>query len=171
MVRKRTAAVVTSILTAGVAAVGVGTLSHADAAGASTTRGAGAALTQTHCHAGLHKLPAGLRAEVTAARRLPAGQRGPALRAIRRQALDGRDGVLAQRWALHRVEHRAGLRALMPQSLRQDLRQVRRLPVGERHQARKAIRAKVLAGSYGASAQKQAERSRAHRQACRAQRS
>lgn len=164
---KTATAVATGILTTGLAATGVGALTHADA---TTTHSASKAPSaQVRC-APLKKLPARLRTDLRAARALPAGQRGPALRAMREKALHGDYGSTAQRWAEHRIRHHARVAAHLPKDLRQDLRSVHKLPVAQRPAARKAIRAKVIAGGYGATAQKRAEKVAAHRAACRAQR-
>ena len=156
-----------SILTAGVAAVGVGTVSRAQA----TVQAAApvAATTTLHCHRGLAKLPANLRADLRKARTLGVGKRGPALRAIRDKALHGDYGTAAQRWSERRIRHQGFVRGQLPTKLRQDLRAVHKLPADQRHAKRIAIRDSVLAGDYGKQAQQRAERVKAHRAACKAQ--
>lgn len=168
-VSKLTTVAASVALTAGLTAVGAGALRPADAATATPARAAtGSAL---HCHRGSKALPASLRTDLRHARALPVGGRGPALRAIRAKALRGSYGAAAQQWAVHRIRHQARVAAHRPATLRRDLRHVRTLPAAQRPAARRAIRAKVLSGGYGAAAQQRAQQVTAHREACRAQRS
>lgn len=168
LLTKTVAGAAAGLLTTGLAAVGVGTLGHSDA----TAAGHHSDQQRTvRCHRALQKLPSDLRIDLLAARNLPAGQRGKAVRAVRLKALENDYGRQAQRWAIHRIRHRAFLAGRMPRDLRQDLRAVRKLPADQRPAARKAIRAKVRAGDYGERAQKAAKRIQEHRKACAAARS
>ncbi len=100
------------------------------------------------------QMPAELRADLDAVRKLPAGERLAALQKIRKDALAGKYGESAQKFA----QERAGKRAeQMPAELRADLDAVRKLPAGDRLAALQKIRKDALAGKYGESAQKFAQ--------------
>ena len=153
----------TAIVTAGTALVGVGALSPAGASMPAT------ATATAHCRHPLKHLPPRLRKDLRHARHLPAGQRGPAVHRVVQKARQGGYGAKAKTWAEHRIQHHKRVWKSLPTKLRHDLRAVHKLPAADRPAARKAIRAKVLAGDYGTRVQQRAERKRAHRQACRAQ--
>jgi hypothetical protein len=160
LLTKTIAGAAAALLTTGLAAVGVGTLGHHDAATAADRPDQ---QPTVRCHRALERLPADLRSDLLAARSLPAGQRGKAVRAVGLKALEDDYGRQAQRWAIHRIRHRAVLVARMPGDLRRDLRAVRKLPADRRPAARMAIRAKARAGDYGERAEKLAERRQQHR--------
>lgn len=177
MVLKTVATLAAGLLTAGGALAGIGTLGPADASAPSASASSTAPSTgpstphRSTCHGRLEKLPDDLRSDLRAARKVPVGQRGPALRKIRLKALHGDDGTQAQRWSVHRIRHQARIAAHLPKDLRQDLRAVHHLPGDQRRAARQGIRDKVLSGGYGKPAQQRLEKRRAHRAACHAQRS
>lgn len=157
---KALAGTAAAVVTTGLAAAGVGTVGHADATPAAKPP------TKVQCQAN-KSLPANLRSDLQDARKLPAGQRGKALRAIREKALHSDDyGTRAQRWAERRVRQHAFVAGQMPRDLRQDLRAVRKLPAEQRPDKRKEIRGKVLTGDYGERAQKRAQRVQENRRAC-----
>lgn len=176
MVLKTVATLAAGLLTAGGALAGIGTLGTDDAAApslsASSTASSEGPSTpdQVTCHRKLRKLPAELRSDVRTARKLPVGQRGPALRKIRLKALHGDYGTRAQTWSVHRIRHRARIAAHLPRDLREDLRAAHQLPAGQRRTARQGIREKVRSGGYGKPAQQRLEKRKAHRATCRAQR-
>lgn len=120
------------------------------------------------CGAVWSRLPEDLRADLTAVRELPAGERAGALREIRRDALEGDYGDRVQRLAERRVERVRAIRRALPEDLRADLRAARRLSGEDRLEAYRAIRAGALAGEYGERVQEVAERVRERREACRA---
>ena len=149
MVLKTVATLAAGLLTAGGALAGIGTLGTAHASAPSTP-------DQARCHRELKKLPV--------------GQRGPALRKIRLKALRGDFGTRAQKWSVHRVRHQARIAADLPQELRQDRRAVHQLSADQRRNARQGIRDKVRSGGYGKPAQQRLEKRKAHRATSRAQR-
>ncbi len=120
------------------------------------------------CGAVWSRLPEDLRADLTAVRELPAGERADALREIRRDALEGDYGDRVQRLAERRVERVRAIRRALPEDLRADLRAARSLSGEDRLEAYRAIRDGALAGEYGERVQEVAERVRERREACRA---
>lgn len=123
---------------------------------------------QVPCGAIWSHLPDDLRADLTAVRGLPAGEKAEALREIRRDALDGDYGDRVQRIAERRDERIRAVRRALPEELRTDLREARGLDGEERLDAYREIRAGALAGDYGERVQDVAEAVQQRREACRA---
>ena len=119
------------------------------------------------CGAVWSRLPADLRADLTAVRELPEGERAEALRAIRRDALDGDYGDRVQRFAERRDERVRAVRRMLPADLRVDLREARRLTGDARVEAYRDIRDGALAGDHGADVQRVADAVAERREACR----
>lgn len=121
------------------------------------------------CGAVWSRLPADLRADLTAARELPEGERLAALRAIRRDALDGDYGDRVQQFAERRGQRVRAVRRLLPADLKVDLREARGLTADERADAYRDIRDGALSGEYGVEVQRVAETVAERREACGAQ--
>ncbi len=135
-----------------------GTPSAADSASSQVTR---------PCGALLKKLPADLRADLAAARKLPAGgQRLSALRKIAQDARSGAYGDQVQRLAERRLAHRGEIWKRLPAGLRSDLKALRSMSPEERMAAVKDIRKSALAGDYGAKIQQFAEHRQQRREEC-----
>ncbi|MDR7254744.1 hypothetical protein J2X46_003742 [Nocardioides sp. BE266] len=120
------------------------------------------------CGAVWSKLPADLRADLTAARQLPEGERIDALQAIREDALDGDYGDRVQQFAERREQRVRAVRRLLPADLKVDLRDARDLSGDEQVAAYRAIRDGALAGEYGDRVQQVAETVQQRREACEA---
>lgn len=118
------------------------------------------------CGAVWSQLPEGLRADLTAVRALPDGQKAAALREIRRDALDGDYGDRVRRFAERRHERVRAVRRALPKDLRTDLRDARRLTGEDRADAYRDIRAGALAGEYGERVQEVATTVKERREAC-----
>lgn len=118
------------------------------------------------CGAVWSQLPQDLRDDLTAVRDLPAGERAEALRAVRRDALDGDYGPRVQRFAERRDERVRAVRRAMPAELRQDLREARRLDGDARADAYDEIRVDALGGEYGERVQQVATAVQERREAC-----
>lgn len=119
------------------------------------------------CGAVWSRLPEDLRADLTAVRQLPVGERAEALREIRRDALEGDYGDRVQELAERRVERLRAIRRALPDDLRADLREARRLSGEDRVEAYREIRDGALAGEYGERVQEIAVKVQERRQACR----
>jgi len=118
------------------------------------------------CGAVWSRLPADLRADLTAARDLPAGQRVDALEEIRADALHGQYGDRVQQLAHDRQERVRAVRRLLPADLRADLRQARDLSGEAQVEAYEDVRDGALAGEYGDRVQHVAEAVQQRREAC-----
>lgn len=119
------------------------------------------------CGAFWSRLPEDLRADLLAVRELPVGEKEDALRAIRRDALDGDYGERVQQFAERRDERVRAIRRALPEELRVDLRAARRLTGDDRVDAYREIREGALSGEYGDRVQEVAVRVRQRREACR----
>ena len=119
------------------------------------------------CGAVWSRLPEDLRADLLAVRELPVGEKEDALRAIRRDALDGDYGDRVQQFAERRDERVRAIRRALPEELRVDLRAARRLTGDDRVDAYREIREGALSGEYGDRVQEVAVRVRQRREACR----
>lgn len=118
------------------------------------------------CGAVWSQLPEDLQADLKAVRALPADQRPAALREIRRDALDGDYGARVQRFAERRDDRVRAIRRALPDELRTDLRDARRLTGEDRVEAYRDIRAGALSGEYGERVQEVAVRVQERREAC-----
>jgi hypothetical protein len=118
------------------------------------------------CGAVWSTLPADLRTDLTAARKLPDGERRAALRSIRQDALDGEYGDRVQQIAERRHERVRAVRQLLPADLASDLREARDLTGETRVDAYEAIRDGALAGEYGDRVQRVAEAVQERREEC-----
>lgn len=139
----------------------------APASTTSSTASAASAGSGTVCRWRIKHLPAQLRADLRAARALPAEARRPALRKIARAARAGDYGTRVQRFAQKRHHLHRLVRSKLPASLRADLKAARQLPVDERRPALRQIRKDALAGKYGEQVRKLVERRTEHRAACK----
>lgn len=119
------------------------------------------------CGAVWSQLPEDLQADLKAARALPVAERREALREIRRDALDGDYGTRVQRFAERRDERIRAVRRVLPDELKADLHEARRLTGDERVDAYREIRAGALAGEYGERVQEVAVTVQQRREACR----
>lgn len=119
------------------------------------------------CGAVWSRLPEDLRADLLAVRELPVGEKEDALRAIRRDALDGDYGDRVQQFAERRDERVRAIRRALPEELRVDLRAARRLTGDDRVVAYREIREGALSGEYGDRVQEVAVRVQQRREACR----
>lgn len=119
------------------------------------------------CGAVWSQLPEDLQADLKEVRALPAGEKVAALREIRRDALDGDYGTRVQRFAERRDERVRAIRQALPDELRADLREARRLTGDDRLDAYREIRADALAGEYGDRVQEVAVLVQERREACR----
>lgn len=154
------------IQTAGLFAAGLLTTSSLFA-GATPGTGTGADDgPRVPCGAVWSRLPQDLRDDLTAVRDLPDGEKADALRAIRRDALDGDYGPQVQRFAERRDERVRAVRRALPAELRSDLREARRLDGEERADAYREIRDGALAGEYGDRVQQVATAVQERREAC-----
>ena len=147
------------------------------AAGLLTTSGlfTGAAPTtstddglQVPCGAVWSQLPEDLQADLKAVRALPVGEKPEALRAIRRDALDGDYGARVQRFAERRDERIRAIRRALPDEMKADLHEARRLTGADRLDAYREVRAGALAGEYGERVQEVAVKVQERREACAA---
>ena len=121
---------------------------------------------EVSCGAVWSKLPADLRADLTAARDLPEGERLDALRTIRADALDGDYGDRVQQLAEGRDERVRAVRRLLPDDLKGDLREARDLSGAEQAAALRGIRDGALGGEYGDRVQQVAETVQQRLEAC-----
>lgn len=152
------------IQTAGLFAAGLLTTSGLFAGAVpSTTSGDG---LQVPCGAVWSQLPEDLRADLRAVRALPTGQKPEALREIRRDALDGDYGARVQRFAERRDERIRAIRRALPDEMKADLHEARRLTGEDRLDAYREIRAGALAGEYGDRVQEVAVKVQERREAC-----
>lgn len=122
---------------------------------------------QIPCGAVWSQLPEDLQADLTAVRSLPVDELAEALREIRRDALDGDYGVRVQRFAERRDERVRAIRRALPDEMRADLREARRLTGDDRLDAYREIRAAALGGEYGDRVQEVAVTVQERREACR----
>ena len=120
------------------------------------------------CGAVWSRLPEDLRADLTAVRELPVGERAAALREIRHDALEGDYGNRVRELAERRIERVRAIRRALPDELRADLREARSLTGEDRLEAYRAIRDAALAGEYGERVQEVAMKVQERREACRA---
>ncbi len=120
------------------------------------------------CGAVWSQLPEDLQADLKAVRSLPAGEKAGALREIRRDALDGDYGPRVRRFAERRVGRVRALRRALPDEMKADLREARRLTGNDRLDAYREIRAGALDGEYGDRVQEVAVKVQERREACRA---
>ncbi|MEZ5096286.1 MAG: hypothetical protein R2731_09260 [Nocardioides sp.] len=125
---------------------------------------------QLPCGAVWQQLPESLRDDLTDRRTMTPEQRGPALRELRREALEGGSGPgvqqRAERWVAHRDGHRAWVRTRVPAQLRRDVHAALGLAPDERHDALAAVRDRALAGGYGDRVQAVAEAMQQRRETC-----
>ncbi len=103
----------------------------------------------TACQRVWDRLPSGLQDDLRAAHALPEGQRLPAYRTVRRDALTGQYGARVQQGARLLRDRRAELRRDAPAPLKADVRAARRLPASQRYDALVAIHDRALRGGYG----------------------
>jgi hypothetical protein len=120
------------------------------------------------CGAVWSQLPDDLQADLEAVRGLPVGEKAEALRAIRRDALDGDYGARVQRFAERRDERIRAVRRALPAEMKADIHEARRLTGDDRLDAYREIRAGALAGEYGDRVQEVAVKVQERREACRA---
>jgi len=118
------------------------------------------------CGAVWSQLPEDLQADLTAVRELPVGEKAEALRALRRDALDGDYGARVQRFAERRDARVRAIRRALPDEMRSDLREALRLTGDDRVDAYRAIRDGALAGEYGEPVQEVAVAVQERREAC-----
>jgi hypothetical protein len=121
------------------------------------------------CGAVWSHLPQDLREDLAAVRDLPAGERAEALRGIRRDALAGEYGERVEQVAERRVDRVRAVRRALPDELRADLRDARRLTGEQRADAFREVRDDALGGEYGEDVQRVAETVAQRREACGAQ--
>ncbi|SFB23496.1 hypothetical protein SAMN05192575_105239 [Nocardioides alpinus] len=153
------------IQTAGLFAAGLLTTSGLfTGAAPSTSTGDG---PQVPCGAVWSHLPEDLRADLRGVRALPVSEKADALRAIRRDALDGDYGTQVQRFAERRVERIRAIRRALPDEMKADLHEARRLTGADRLEAYREIRSGALAGEYGDRVQEVAATVQERREACR----
>jgi hypothetical protein len=158
-------------LVAGTALTGATAQSSSASAAPTTVSGA---VRAKPCGGRLKQLSPELRADLVAARKgartRPVEERRAALRKIVKAARAGDYGKRAQEVTRKRLEARKTTRKAFPAALKADLRQARLLEGSERTEARRQIHVDVLAGKYGEKVQERAEKRKAHRESCRANR-
>ena len=154
------------IQTAGLFAAGLVTTSSLFA-GAAPSTGSAEDGPKVPCGAVWAQLPEELQSDLLAVRELPVGEKARALRAIRRDALDGHYGDRVERFADRRHERIRAIRRALPAEMKADLREARQLPGDERLDAYRDIRDGALAGDYGERVQEVAVKVRQRREACR----
>ncbi len=86
----------------------------------------------------------------------------------RRDALDGDYGRRVRRFAERRVERVRAIRRALPDEMKADLREARRLTGNDRLDAYREIRTGALDGGYGDRVQEVAVKVQERREACRA---
>lgn len=155
-------AILTGTVVSAVSVVGLTTL----ATGPSGSPG-GPDELRVPCGAVWNRLPADLRADISAVGELPDAEKPAAIRAIREDALAGEYGARVARAAERMQDRRADVLARLPEDLQADLEALRALPDEAKVDAAKELRADALAGEYGEQVQTFAERMQARRETCR----